>query len=328
MAQERSPAVDLSGLEDALDWLKARRNLLIGGLLLVVLVYALTAFIRRQSHESSVQPWRPVLAGETPPWSTSSADLGALLADDKVRGSDAEPYALYWQALRRFEEGDAPGALELLNAFKSRFPHHVLCEAKVADPRAPGERRSAVDSLVLAVGRLQEFNAKNPAPTANPPPPTTHSVTLVTERGNIVLGLYDTLSSKSYEAFVKIAPLLKDQFIAKVTPDRWVEIGQTESGVAVETKEFTEGFPPYESNALMHFAGAVSFRQPPFTKGPYFADLRVMLATEHAEDGRSTVFAQVTEGLDLLKALSKDERKPDAPQLLVKPLKITDVQIR
>lgn len=324
MGPDRSSSIELSGLEDAFDWFKARKNVLIGAVLVVALGFAVTSFVRRQARESAIQPWRPLFSQASEPWMASADDLGTIAGDD-ARGEEAAAYALYWQALRRYDEGKSADALALLDTFRSKYPTHPLASAKLIGSPLSGDVRAPLDRIISDIRRWDEWRAAHPTPAANPPANATHSVTLMTERGKIVLSLYPELAPQSCAAFAKVAAQLKDQFIAKVAPEKWVEIGQTETGTAIETTAFTEAFPPFETNSLYHVTGAVSFRQAPFKKPPFNADLRVMLATDFGEDQRSTVFAQVTEGLDLLLSVSKEERKSDAPQILARPLKITDV---
>jgi cyclophilin family peptidyl-prolyl cis-trans isomerase len=324
MAAERTSTIEMSGLEDAFEWLKARKNVLVGSLLVFLLALAVIAFVRRQAHESAVQPWRALFSNDHEPWTAPSKDLDEITSE-KVKSADAIAYAEYWRAVRRVEEGDRAEALTLLEAFRTQHPDHPLVKAKLFD-MASGGAMSAIDVETLKLKKLQDFETAHPMPTANPPAPKDHSVTLVTDRGPIVLALYTDVAPKSCEAFQKLAASLKDAFIAKTTPSKWIDVGHTEAGSSIETKEFTQDFPPFEENALHHFAGAVSFRQPPFSKPPYDADLRIALATDFTEDGRSTVFAQVTEGLELLTTISKEERKSDAPQVLVHPVKLVEVK--
>ena len=164
-------------------------------------------------------------------------------------------------------------------------------------------------------------------PVANPPPQPKFLVTLVTNRNTIVLAPYSDLSPKSSEALAKTALLLKDQFIGRALADGWIEIGQDAEGANVEVKEPPEGFPPYEVNRLSHFAGSVSFRQPPFGKGTLYGDLHVNLKTDFKEDARSTVIAYVAQGLDILTTIAKDEHRENSPTALKAPVKITDVKV-
>jgi cyclophilin family peptidyl-prolyl cis-trans isomerase len=150
----------------------------------------------------------------------------------------------------------------------------------------------------------------------------------VTDRGTILLALYDDVAPRSCAMFLKTATLLKDRFIARASADQWIELGQKDDGTNVEAADVTESFPPYEDNKLSHFPGCVSFRQTPFGKAPYFADLRINLKTDFNEDGRSTIFAQVVQGLEVLTAIAKDEHTGDSPTALKAPVKITDVTIK
>jgi len=325
MPPERTSSFDLSGLEDAFDWLKARKNALVGTLLVAALGFAVVSFVRRQAQESALEPWRPLFAATAPPWNAPAAELEAV-SRGKVRDSDAEAYVAWWHALRLFENGNRAEALAELETFRSRFPTHPLCTAKLA-ASPPDEAETAIDRVVGSIRRLEAWNASHPTPTVNPPPVDGKSVTFTTSRGPIVVALHSAHSPKSCDAFLKVAASFGDHFIAKASPDRWVEIGHTEAGAPIETSAFTEGFPPFESNALSHFEGAVAFRQPPFSKPPFNADLRVLLKTDLNEDGRSTVFGQVVEGLEILRELSREERLSESPQRLAAPLKITEVKL-
>jgi cyclophilin family peptidyl-prolyl cis-trans isomerase len=326
MPPERTSSLELTGLEEAFDWLKARKNVLLGTLVVVALVLAVTTFVRRQLRESAVDPWRPVFSAEVAPWNARSTDLAAIAAV-VPRGSGAEAYALYWQALQRFDEGNGAEALTLLESFRSRFPDHPLVKAGLLPADDALTRESPIARTRSAIQRFQHWESAHPHPASNPDSSTLRRVTLTTERGSIVLALYGEHAPKSCEAFLRVASALKDHFLARALPDRWVELGHDEAGSPVETGEFTEGFPPFEFNQLVHVAGAVSFRQLPFQKAPYHVDLRILLTSDFNEDERTTVFAQVIEGLDLLRSISKEERKSDSPQVLARPLKLEDVKM-
>lgn len=325
MAAERTSGIDFTGLEETFEWLKAKKNLLVGIALVAVLAWAAMNFIERQAHESKRAPWQAVLAAESQPWDATSDELAVMLADPRVTGTPAELYVRYWQALRKHEAGDSAGALELLAAFRRDFAASPMVTAKL--PGSDLELRSAVDRMEAQIRDLQQWNAQHPLPTANPLP-TGATVTLVTERGNIVIALHQDVAPKCSEAFLRVASQLKERFIAKTMPDKWIDVGVTEAGIAFDATDMAavaDGAPPFEQNTLSHFTGAVSFRQSPFPKATFNPDVRVMLGSDLNEDGRSTVFGQVIAGLDLLVAISKEARKPD--NLLEKPVKITDVQV-
>lgn len=318
--------VDLSGLEDAFEWLKGRRNLLIGVVLVVLLVVAAINFVQRQRQEIETRPWRAVFASGVP-WSAKPEDLAGIAASSDVKKTDAEPFARYWEAVRRFELNDFAGAIQGLSDLKRDFPNHPLCALKLSDSASASDARAPVDRLITEIQRLDQWGKTLPVPTANPRPQPKFLVTLVTDKGSIVIAPYSDLAPKSSEAFEKTASLLKDQFIGRALADSWVEIGQDASGANVAVTDPPAGFPPYEDNHLSHFAGSVAFRQPPFAKGSLFGDLHIDLKTDFKQDGRSTVFGFVAEGLEILTALAKDEHKEGAPAVLKTPVKITDVKI-
>ncbi len=326
MGPERSPSVDLSGLEDVLEWLRSRRNTLVGTALVVVLAVLATSFIKRQIRESSYRPWLPLFASASDPWDSSSKDL-ASVAEQGGRGTSAEPFATYWQALRSLDEKDSARALEILDGFRSRFPTSPLCNETYSGPSLGGPLCSPCGRVVLEIKRVAEWDSLHPQPAANPPPGREGAVTIVTDRGSIVIGLYDDVAPKSCASFRRIAPTWTGLFIATAADDRWVDIGQSEAGIAPEMVDAADGSPPFEPNALSHFSGTVAFRAAPFSKAPWSSDIRVNIATDVSEDGRSTVFAQVLEGMDVLTSLSKAERKADSPQLLAQPLRINEISV-
>lgn len=324
MAAERTSGIDFSGLEETFEWFKAKKNLLVGVALVLLLVWAVWNFVENQAAESKRAPWQAVFADGSEPWSATADELATLLDDSRVKGTAAEPFVLYWQAVRRHDGGDDAKALELLGQFRSRFGSHPLATQKL--PGEDLELRSAVDRMEGQIRQLETWRAAHPVATANPLP-NGAVVSLVTDRGAIVLALHADTSPASAAAFLKVAPSLKDRYIARATENKWIEIGVTEAGTPFETSDFTEGFPPFEVNQLSHFKGSVAFRQPPYGKAPFNPDLRVMLAADVNEDGRSTVFAEVVAGLEVLEAIARDARKSDNPTMLVTPVKITDVQI-
>jgi cyclophilin family peptidyl-prolyl cis-trans isomerase len=207
-------------------------------------------------------------------------------------------------------------------------PKSALCTLELCDPEKPTAATPVVNRMITQMQRLEQWGKTYPVPTANPPPKPEIAVSLVTDRGTIVLALYNDVAPLSAETFLKTAPLLKDRFIGRSSPDQWVEVGQKDDGTNVEAPEGTVAFPPYEDNKLSHFSGCVSFRQTPFSKAPYFVDLRVDLKTDFNQDGRSTIFAQVVDGLEILTAIAKDEHKSDAANALKTPIKITEVTIQ
>jgi len=319
-------AIDLSGLEDVIESLKSHKNLLIGIALIGMLAIAATSFIRREMRESEIKPWRGVFAG-TAPWSAPSEDLASLSANGGVKETPAAPFVKYWEAIRRFDEKDTPRAIEQLSALQSSNPTFLLCSVDMPNPDRPAEPKPVVTRLLTEMQRLDQWGKSYPVPTANPPPHPKHTVTFVTDRGPIILALYDDVSPKSCDAFMATAPLLKDRFIARSNVDQWIELGQEADGTNVVVAEPPADFPPFEENRLSHFPGSVAYRQPPFSKSPLYGDLRIDLKTHFDDDGRSTVFAWVAEGFDVLTGIAKDDHKADTPNSLAAPVKITEVRI-
>jgi cyclophilin family peptidyl-prolyl cis-trans isomerase len=326
MASEQS-AVDFSGLEEVVEWIKVRKNSLIGIVLVALLIVAGWRFVGQQMRDSAMKPWHALFATSNP-WSSPPEELAALAASSEVKKSPAEPFALYWEALRRFQSKETAVAVQKLTALSTAFPKSPLCALSLPDPERPTVTTSVVARMIEEMQRLEQWGKTYPVPTENPPPKPQHAVSLITARGTIVLALYEDVAPLSCAAFLKTADLLKNSFIARSSADQWIELGQKEDGANVELTDAPASFPPYEENKLSHFQGTVSYRQQPFSKAPFFADLRIDLKTDFNADGRSTIFAQVVQGIEILTALAKDDHDEDAGTKLKTPVKIDDVTVQ
>ncbi len=318
----------LPSLDTVLDQVKSRKNLILGILVVIAIVVFATNFVLKQMRATRYEPWRNLLLStNNPPWRATKEDAATIL--EKVSGTSAEPLAAYFEALRSFND-DHVAAFRKLDALRQKFPDHYLW--KVTFPSNSlllPEPLSAGDRVMREIGIYGTWSEQHPAPESNPAPPQGNTVTLITDAGTIVLGMYVDQSPRSCAAFAKTAVQLKDRLITRVLQDKWVEIGQDEVGTAMTVEGIEADFPPYEINQLSHFRGSVAFNQRPFATTPFKGDLRVWLDTEFEQDGNSTVFATVIneEGGNLLKEISARERSTDRPGVLKSPVKIVEVRV-
>jgi cyclophilin family peptidyl-prolyl cis-trans isomerase len=332
MAREANARVDLTGLEDAFEAVKGHKNAIVGGLLVVVLGVAVTSFVMRQVRESAVGPWRTVFNDVGGPWHLSSKELESARAS--VHDVAASAYLSYWTAIKRFDEHDTKGASDALDAYRrdmvAQYEAKYHAKPIGVEPilaTAGNTSISPIDRFQTGIREFDAWSARHPTPTTNPVPPSAPKVTIKTSRGDMVLALFSDAAPKSCEAFLKLAPSLKGQFIAKAIANKWIDIGQDEKGSPIQSTATGDSAPPFERNRLFHVAGAVCFRKPPFTKGPFEGDLHVVLENSFTEDERTTVFAQVTAGLEFLAEFANAEKKSDAPSVLAKPVMIEDVLV-
>lgn len=320
---------ELATVDSALEALKSKRNLILGGTAVAGLAVVLVLFVQNQMAESKMRPWKALL-GDVPPWSAEPGELEAVARE--VEGSAAEPLAIYWDAVRRYQNDDKAGMAQKLSELRERFPEHYLVERSLPSPADPNPNSENGDSPVLQriarqVARLDQWGAQHPAPTTNQAPKPNNTLTLVTSEGSVVFGLYVDRAPESCQALVGIVQKYKGRYITSASADQWIEIGQALDGQIFEIEELDDAFPPFEANGLYHFTGAVSFKQFPFTGGIRHGELKIWLGNDFSQDGRSTVFATVVEGIEVLVKISNMEFSADRALQLANPIEITDVVV-
>jgi cyclophilin family peptidyl-prolyl cis-trans isomerase len=324
MKTEELPTVDT-----ALEALKKRKNVLMGGSTVAILAVVLVLFVKNQMAESKVRPWRQLFAQEMP-WAADPDAIASVAPD--IAGTPAEPLSVYWEAVRRFEEGQTDQANQRLAYFIENFGEHYLVNRSLPNPEASsmtdeGGLTPVAERILAQFLRLRQWDERFPAPTANPAPTGTDTVTLVTDQGDIVLALFTDQAPLSCKQFLALSTKLTDTYIVTTSTGQWIEAGQTTDGQGLSLAEDGfDGFPAYEETGLYHFEGAVTFKQPPFTQANLLGDLRIWLSTDFTQQGRSTVFATVVSGLDVLKNLSEGEKSTDRPLQLANPVKINEVR--
>lgn len=174
-------------------------------------------------------------------------------------------------------------------------------------------------SLVVSSAVAGEKKAKKGADT--------NMVTLVTDRGKVVIELYPDVAPKTVENFKK---LVKDKFYDKVVfhrvePNFVVQVGDPRTR-GVEGKDWTyqenmmqhPGLPvagtggpgytiPAEFNPKKHLEGTVAMArtQDPNSAGSQFY---ICLAPAPFLDNQYTVFGQVTEGMDVVHKIQRGDR--------------------
>ncbi len=318
-------AADLPDLNSSVEYLKQKKNLFLGAGAVIALVIVAVMFTSSQVQASRDRPWEALFA-DAPPWTLEIDQIEAIRED--VKGTDAEPMALYWLMVKLYDSGETDRAIEKLEEFRSAFPDHYLAQRELPTLGELDEAMlSPLDRFSKTAARLDEWADRYPAPTENPAP-SGNSVVLVTDRGEIEIQLHIDQSPESCAAFENTASTLKGTFLTKAMADRWVELGTDSAGSPIELEEAMDGFPPFEeNNGLHHFAGSVSFRQRPFSTGPRYGDIRILLEDSFREDEQSTVFGKVTRGLEVLASISNEEADEARFSFLKTPVEITDVRI-
>lgn len=309
MANTERPAIDFSGIEDALDWVRTRKNFFAGVALFVVGAIAVANFSSARIRDAAVTPWRSVFTQSGDPWNGSGA-----AAEMPPPETTAAAFAAYWKDASALADESASSGIPDVGAFPSS-PLISAVDAPLPRLRARADKYKAWSSAG--------------SPRSAPPAPSNGStLTIETDRGVIEITLFDVAAPASVAALRKTVAALKSRYVTRVSPNQWIEIGHSRTG---ETSSISvDGFtsPPLELNRLSHFVGAVSFAQAPFSKGPFQPELRVALSATPRDDGKDTVLGVVSRGIEVLIAISGDPTNTQSPSLLDAPIEVKNVSVK
>ena len=316
------------------------RGRVIAILALVAVVLGASLFFRDTVRSTEMAGWDEL---------EDLKELGQLQAhvdlSGAVRGTSAEPYALYNNAYSSFLDQDLDEASALIARLESEFPDHVL------------NRNFEVSNLKRDIEAEQAWTATHSLPKNNPQPSDTNKVTLTTELGEVVLGLYPEHSPAASRSFLELLRTggLQTGSFNESNPGSYVilsppkpapvsdnseddsEEAQTEEqedadeSDAEEKKDVPEpsalalGRVP-DRNRLSHYKGAVSFRRrhPGTIDADSPPQIMICLEDSAGMDNQQIVFGTVLEGLELLQQVSTRERE-ETGALLKEPLSIQAV---
>ena len=310
--------------------LNEKKHFLFGLVAVVAVVVIVVLFVRGQRQDAAYEPWRALMgvnSGDPKmPWQMTSEELEQ--AQSAAASTDAEAHAIFWHSLELYDSKEKQRSLETLQRLYDDHGESYLLTVAAPVPRDPQQQLPIAARINQDLQRYEEASAANPVATENPLPSDRRTVTLVTENGDrIQLTLLRETSPESCRAFARIASQLEGSTIALALPGAWVELGLDEGGETWPLDDQDEPFPPYEENDAYHFEGSVAFRQAPFREGPFDRGLKIWLEDDFRSDGVSTVFAQVTAGLDVLQRLSEAEKDEQRATLIQDRVVITSVEL-
>lgn len=307
----------------------ARKNYFVGVVVVAALVMAAVWFFQRSREKAALGPWEALCETPDGPMFPAQMEIEQLeAAVERTKGTEAEPYARFWLAAAQFNDKRETDAAQTLESLRKDFPDQYLLTIDAPVPRDPSQSAPMVLRTVQELGRYLAASAESPVPTENPLPADRRTVTLVTGQGDrIELTLLTGQSPESCRAFARLASQLEGSTIALAVEDSWIELGLDDAGETAHLEGVEADFPPFEVNTAYHFKGSVAFRQSPFREGPFDRGLKVWLKDDFNADGVSTVFAQVTAGLDVLERLSAAEKSTERATLLATPVEITKVEL-
>ena len=231
------------------------------------------------------------------------AKVGAALG-----GTSAEPW--YWLAAAAdaIAKDDFEGSRAHLERLRRSEASGVRSLGKLLDPEAATQELSV--SVMNRIDKFLEWKKANGRLFANPAPETKPRIVLVTDEGDIGIGLYRQQAPKATENFTK---LCKEGFydgtkVFEVLVGLSLRAGDP-STRAEDPSAWANQGPGYtleldeEKNALAGFKGSlVAYRNPGETaySGSQF---QILLSNQLGLD--PYVFGQVVDGMDVVERLGK-----------------------
>ena len=249
------------------------------------------------------------------------SEIEPVLAE--IAGTPAAAWASYSLALSHAEDGEFDQAQAALAQLAQDHPEHLLAAERFAF-EANGTPRTVVERLSRVFADSAAFRIQHSTVFANPEPPAdAPRIRLSTTEGEIVVVLYPDRAPRHVENFLKLCAegyysgtrfhRVRDSYlIAGGDPN-------TRSG-APET--WGSGGPEYtlepEETGLRHFAGALGAeKQSALAEEASGSQFYILVNPSHVMDERYTVFGQVVEGLEVVRAISRSpltEGSIDRPQ--------------
>lgn len=273
-------------------------------------------------------------AGDTKGWSALASPEFPMQARrdeidlNAVRGTTAEPWAMYQSALNKFSEyrkslntSDLESALTNVSELESKFSTHpVVTDGLSKSLRADIEAEKA-------------WASSHPAPAGNPQPSDQNKVTIITEHGEIELGLYPDVAPSSVAAFLGMVRTADRASFAQGTAGYSVTL-TAEHPEAPEDKDSDskaeENPKPWgkDRNALTHVKGSISFMRynPFYNNKKQSINVHFCLMDEARRDTQQVVFGVVTKGLDVLEKIAGGEQSEDQPGQFKSAVKVSSIR--
>lgn len=301
---------------------------------------AITAIILYRQYSSSTaeqandQSWDKLLgvAKPDPMTGTLTGKPEDLLAiADQTRGSQAGPWALYLAATTASSQQQYEDAKRALERIRSEYPTHSLVTDKVSADAAT-EKKSLVDQMLGRVEANLAWRKANPSLFVNPDlPANAPRVRINTDKGAIVVGLYQDLAPKHVDNFLKLA---REGFYAghkfhRVIAGFMIQSGDPNSvSGAVET--WGQGGPGYkldrEENTLKHFGGVLAAAKMGGDVQSSGSQFYITVADAHQLDSDYVVFGKVLEGMEVAHQIEAGTNVPstDRPE---QPVTIQSMEV-
>jgi cyclophilin family peptidyl-prolyl cis-trans isomerase len=306
-ARTAGPRMDLSDLMEASFW-EANKGRIIGSIAVITAGILVFQYVRNQREAKEQQAWESLLGTQLQP----TADPALVRS---LEGTTAAPWAAVAAASNAFHE-------------KNYDTGEQLLQGVVGDrANAPLGVTDAATKLLADIQAERQFRNDHPEAAAPSDIPAERALTLVTEVGEIEIGLEIDRHPSLCGALLRLA---RDGSLARARFDGAEEgselllsLQPVEGAEAAPTVEWT--LTPEElarlrrGDILSHVAGSISFvAEAGAEAGTAKAtQLRIALTDRADLDDREVVFGRVIRGLDSLLEVAKrkanDEGELEAP---------------
>lgn len=230
----------------------------------------------------------------------------------ELEDSVAAPWALASLAWSNGQQQRYPEAEKALGDLRSNHPSNFLAEERFrfGDEATP---RTLAEQLNRNYQDWSKWRAEHPGLFQNPElPPDAPSVSIRTDKGNILIGLYQDRAPRHAANFLKLAG---EGYYDGTVFHRIVR-GYVIQGGDPNSREGdpgtwgqggpAEGLEP-EPNDLRHFEGFLAAAKSDPKGKSSGSQFYLTVGTPHDLDEDYTVFGKVLEGMDVVRAISEGE---------------------
>ncbi len=301
-------------------WLLKNRTLLAFGFFLLLAIIGLKFYFSLSQKSEKDRAWDLLLETTQNPVNVDAVEVASF-----IQGSSAEP----WMILRAFTEAIDRGDFEL-----AKLHLQSLAQLKAGSLDTFGAllgsevaQADLVEGLQKRIQLFLEWKEKYPGYFDNPAPDPSPTIVLVTDLGEIRIGLYQSEAPISTQKFISycIDGFYVGKAVNEIVPGRHWGIGsaveQTESGdpaeeIPSEPKAHEEAIP-CEKTELYHFAGSVSITAKSDDTECFPSQFLVILQDQFFMDGKRPVIGKIIGGMEVAKKIgeieSTWERVPNKP---------------
>lgn len=279
-------------------------------------------FMKSRARAGETKGWSAVVNPDFPVQAKRDAiDLNTL------QGTTAEPWAMLQAARNHFADyrksfavSELDSALALVSDLDAKFSDHPV----VLD--------GMTKSLRTDIEAEKAWAASHPTKIENPQPSDTNKITLVTEHGEIELGLYPDLAPASVASFLDMVRTADKATFRQGNSGYAVTLSADVPKVEGEKKDDVDAKKPKawgkDRNSLTHLKGAVSFMRydPFFDSKTETVNVQFALLDDPRRDTQQVVFGVVTKGMDVLEKIAAAEKAESNPSELKSAVKVASVR--